>query len=132
MTAEGNCEDIDECYLGVHDCANPGGTCINNEGSFTCPGIRSFITWIPGTRPAVLTCFLGCDEGFHGIDGYNCKDIDECACDNLDNCPEVNKLEIRTINDMEPDLEDFMSKEDILGYYMEVSFKAKTLNYYNL
>ena len=39
LTAEGSCEDIDECYLGVHSCANPGGTCINNEGSYTCPGI---------------------------------------------------------------------------------------------
>ena len=46
LTAEGSCEDIDECYLGVHSCANPGGTCINNEGSYTCPGISRIKRYI--------------------------------------------------------------------------------------
>lgn len=56
-----NCEDIDECTLGVHNCP-PTAKCINFAGAFRC----------------------SCVSGFHdGDDG--CQDIDECSL-GLHNC----------------------------------------------
>ncbi|CAB1412373.1 unnamed protein product [Pleuronectes platessa] len=57
---EVNCEDINECQLGSHNCVS-GQTCINTEGSFRCQRETS------------------CGTGYELQDNNNCKDIDECA-----------------------------------------------------
>ena len=57
LSPKGVCFDINECNMGTHTCARPGGVCVNAEGGHTCDG---------------------CEEGYLG-DGVTCTDIDECA-----------------------------------------------------
>ena len=51
----GNCDDIDECEYGYHDC-HADATCTNTPGSWTCT----------------------CNEGYQQT-GAICNDVDECA-----------------------------------------------------
>ncbi|CAG5088655.1 Oidioi.mRNA.OKI2018_I69.PAR.g11917.t1.cds [Oikopleura dioica] len=99
-----DCEDIDECQTGDHDCGNdPGMTCYNNVGSFDCmcdggydytanptPTCTDQNECTLGTHQC---CEIGCDcnnisggytcscqAGFETDNTlYGCKDVDECA-----------------------------------------------------
>uniref|UniRef100_A0A8C9T7X7 Fibulin-1 n=1 Tax=Scleropages formosus TaxID=113540 RepID=A0A8C9T7X7_SCLFO len=54
-----NCEDINECLLGSHDC-QLGERCINTAGAYRCQ--RE----------------ISCGSGYELTDSNTCKDIDEC------------------------------------------------------
>merc|ERR1712106_820644 len=49
-----DCEDVDECVEGLHDC-DDNAECGNEAGGYNCT----------------------CDDGFFG-DGFLCGDMDEC------------------------------------------------------
>lgn len=57
------CRDVDECAAGTDNC-DRRGECTNTEGSFEC----------------------ACSDGFEGLGTFGtCKDIDECANENVCN-----------------------------------------------
>jgi len=58
---DGECQDINECVLGEHDCLE-GERCSNNPGSFTCH--------------RYVTCGTGYTLNFNSGE---CEDNDECA-----------------------------------------------------
>ncbi|XP_011611780.2 fibulin-1 isoform X1 [Takifugu rubripes] len=55
-----NCEDIDECVVGTHNCFQ-GLACINMEGSFLCRKRTS------------------CEPGYELKSDNKCQDLDECT-----------------------------------------------------
>jgi hypothetical protein len=67
-----DCEDVDECKLGLHDCELDKEVCVNQVGGFICE----------------------CAKGYVEIDG-ECKDLNECVnktnpCNQNEGC--VNKV----------------------------------------
>merc|ERR1711968_240786 len=58
----GNCQDINECTDGTHDC-DANASCSNTAGSFTCQ----------------------CNAGYEGS-GKACQDINECNNSALNDC----------------------------------------------
>jgi len=57
-----NCdEDVNECYLGTHDCFAEAAKCLNTPGSYYCR----------------------CNAGYYG-DGHECMDLDDCDPDPCD------------------------------------------------
>ena len=97
------CEDINECSLGVDNCAEveDGGKCTNVPGGFKC-SCRDGYAGDGLTCADVDECALGacdanaacinsigsfscsCNDGFDG-NGLTCTDIDECHL-MIDNC----------------------------------------------
>ncbi|XP_046747526.1 fibrillin-2-like [Diprion similis] len=62
-----NCQDVDECLLGRHNCPQDTHSCRNIEGSFVCDPIPP------------------CANGFWRLPNGECADIDECT-ENVHNC----------------------------------------------
>ncbi|XP_028845519.1 uncharacterized protein LOC114795935 isoform X2 [Denticeps clupeoides] len=90
------CEDIDECTLGLHNC-HPKARCNNTLGSFSCVCLKGYSG--DGVKCEDINeclaenggCHVNaicvntdggrecrCKEGFRG-DGFNCVDDDECT-----------------------------------------------------
>lgn len=62
------CQDVNECLLGRHNCAEDTQVCRNTNGSYNCDEIPS------------------CMSGFRRAYNGTCVDIDECT-ERLHNCP---------------------------------------------
>jgi Calcium-binding EGF domain len=70
--AFGECPDVDECALGLHEC-HPAATCRNTPGAYECACPQGFVG--DGRRECRRTCPLECVHGrCGGAPDY------ECAC----------------------------------------------------
>ena len=100
----GECEDIDECNSGIHDCSGNFG-CVNNAGGFECLCKYGFggsdcsdINECSGTNncdPQISICqnLIGsyrcnCNYGYQNpfLTPTECIDFDECAESDTNNC----------------------------------------------
>ncbi|CAH3192908.1 unnamed protein product [Porites evermanni] len=69
--ATDQCEDIDECEEGIHNCQqDENSECKNEGGSFRCD----------------------CKTGFEKVGG-TCKDVDECQSDDPRRCSHKSNME---------------------------------------
>merc|ERR1712131_275010 len=57
------CYDIDECHSGLDKLCDENAICTNTDGGYEC----------------------SCPDGFTGVDGTECIDINECE-DSIHNC----------------------------------------------
>jgi len=67
----GECPDVDECELGIHDC-HENATCVNSPGSFSCICRQGFTG--DGRSACDQTCAEPCVHG-------TCSPNFECECD---------------------------------------------------
>ena len=70
------CEDIDECFLNIHDCAK-GFTCTNVPGSYKCIQKRCEQGFVFNYNQGDCEQII-CKQGFEmGAEGA-CVDVNEC------------------------------------------------------
>jgi hypothetical protein len=68
--AFGECPDVDECALGLHEC-HPAATCRNTPGAYVCACPQGFVG--DGRRECRRTCALECVHGrCGGAPHYQC------------------------------------------------------------
>jgi len=78
----GDCEDVDECENGTHNCTITE-YCVNTVGSFMC------LPWpvVTTTKKPEPKTATPCSKGFRwNAETLKCEDIDECQTSNGD-CP---------------------------------------------